>query len=194
MENLNCQDILRHDSPFRQGVCQSSTALWDCWTQSWCLWPSNQRCLWLLSQFPRVSSFSLGWFTDCQGPASFCICPFFLSPAGSAPIALSVPGCVIPPAALSLFDPCGQRRAPLSGPAAVVTPPHCVLPEASARTRCRLMASSRNPATFSLSSCTGHRTFLRLDMKCQYYLISSCFVQKITVKDISPLLLIQEWK
>lgn len=29
---------------------------------------------------------------------------------------------------------------------------HCVLPLANARTRCRLMASSRNPATFSLSS------------------------------------------
>lgn len=31
MENLSCQDILRHCSPFRQGICQSSTALWECW-------------------------------------------------------------------------------------------------------------------------------------------------------------------
>ena len=38
-------------------------------------------------------------------------------------------------------------------------PPHCVLPDVSARTRCRLMASSRNPATFSLSSCTAQGRF-----------------------------------
>lgn len=74
-----------------------------------------------------------------------------VSPAGSAP---SVPGCVMLPAALYLSPPVWSMPwAPLSGPAAVVTPPpHCVLPETSARTRCRLMASSRNPATFSLSS------------------------------------------
>ncbi|TNN60521.1 hypothetical protein EYF80_029244 [Liparis tanakae] len=52
--------------------------------------------------------------------------------------------------------PVVNAGAPQSGPAAVVAPPHCVLPEASARTRCRQMASSRNPATFSLSSCTRH--------------------------------------
>lgn len=106
-----------------------------------------------------VSSFFLGWFTDCQGPACFCICPLFIPSWVSSFLSqLCDPfHCTLPFLIRVINAP-----APLSGPAAVVTPPHCALPEASARTRCRLMASSRNPATFSLSSYTAHRTFLRI--------------------------------
>lgn len=91
---------------------------------------------------------------DCLGSASICICPlsFFLSPAGSAP---SVPDCVILPAALLLSFSTYVVDTP--GPSVrasrcYVPLPHCVFPEASARTRWRLIASSRNPATFSMSS------------------------------------------
>lgn len=35
-------------------------------------------------------SFSLGWFTVCQGAASICVCPFLI-PIGSAPCASSGP-------------------------------------------------------------------------------------------------------
>lgn len=101
-----------------------------------------------------VSSFPLGWFIDCQGPASFCICPLFYPQLGQ--LQPCNPACCPLPLSIRVVT----AQAPPSGPAAVMTPPHCAPPEASARTRCRLMASSRNPATFSLSSCTAHKTFI----------------------------------
>lgn len=125
-----------------------------------------------------ISSFSLRWFTKCQGPASFCICPL-LYPTGSAFIALSFSGCVILPAVFSLYRSTWPSPGPLCpGKSLSWPPPHCVLPQASVRTRCRLMASSRNPATFSLSSYTANRACLRLDKKSQNCFMSSCFAEK----------------
>lgn len=151
MEKLSRQDFLRHDSPFKQGVCQSSTALWGRWSQPCSLRSSNQRRLRFLSQHQHSSSFSLGLF---RLSIHLYLSPF-LSPAGSAPSAPSVPDCVILPAALLLSFSIYVVDAP--GPSVRASRchdplPHCVLPEASARTRCRLIASSRNPATFSMSS------------------------------------------
>lgn len=47
-------------------------------------------------------SFSLGWFTVCQGAASICVCPFFNSLLGQLPVLPQVHGCLVLPAALSL--------------------------------------------------------------------------------------------
>lgn len=148
MENLSCQDILRHDGPFRQGVCQSSTVLWDCRTQPWCLWSSNQRCCRYLSQCWRflLVSGMIYWLS------SLCLSPFYPQLGQLPPLLLflAVRSCLLP---CTFLNPCGQHPGPLYlGQRAVVTPLHNVLPEVSVRTRCRLMASSKNPATFSLSS------------------------------------------
>lgn len=155
MENLSCQDILRHCSPFRQGVCQSSTALWECWNTAMMPPVLQPEAPWAPLS---VLAFSPSVWDDLltvkgQRPSVFVP---VLSPAMWAP---STPLCsqLCDPSPLPspFLHPCGQRPGPhclgllLSWP-----PPHCVLPEASARTRCRLMASSRNPATFSLSSYT----------------------------------------
>lgn len=153
-KKVSCQDILRHDSPFRQGICQSSTALWDCWTQPWCLWSSNQRSLRFLSQswHFHLMSKMIYWLSR---PSIL----LYLSPypqLGLFPLLPAVWSCPLP-SPFPRFE-WSTPQAPLSGPAAVVTPPHCVLPAASALTRCRLIASSRNPATFSPSSCSGHTT------------------------------------
>lgn len=162
MENLGCQDILRHDSPCRQGVCQSSTALWDCWTQPWCLWSSNQRCLRFRSHCWRFLLSGMDYWLSM--PSVLLYMSFFIPcwALCSLSFQLCDPACCPLPFLILVVN----ARAPLSGPAAVVSPPHCALSEASARTRCLLMASSRYPATFSLSSYKAQGIFLRVDLKC----------------------------
>lgn len=156
MENLSCQDILRHGSPFRQGGFVNLPLL--CGVSGPCRDASGSpnRGAFHLS---LSSCIFLPFFIDPGGSTSVCICIPLLFPAGSASSVPSVPGCVIPPTSLSpsltlslLW--CVQGPGPLSLGLQLWGPPflHCVLPEASARTRCRLMASSRKPATFSLSS------------------------------------------
>lgn len=57
-----------------------------------------------------VSSLCLGWFSDWQGSASFCICPCFypqLGPLPSVPRRVILPRCPLP-----YLDPCGHRPGP----------------------------------------------------------------------------------
>lgn len=101
--------------------------------------------------------FGLSWtsITLCVPPSSPP-----LAPAGPPP--LSFPFCLrwSDPSRCPLlfFDQRGQRPMTLgAGLDIAMTTPQSAPPEASARTRCRLMASSRNPATFSLSSYAFNR-------------------------------------
>lgn len=112
MENRSCQDNLRHDSPFRQGVSQSSTALWDCWTHA-------TMALALQPEEPSVP-FSVVAFLpslsdDLLNVKDQLLSVFvpFLFPAGSALINLSFPSCVILPAALSLSRSTWSTLGPL---------------------------------------------------------------------------------
>ena len=123
MENLSCQDILRHYSPFRQGVCQSSTAY---------VGLLNTAMMPLVLQ-PEVPSVPLSvlplppsvWddllTVKAQRPSVFVP---VLSPFGSAPSAphlfLAVLSCPLPSPFLVLFGQC--PGAPLFGPASVMTP------------------------------------------------------------------------
>lgn len=160
-KNLSCQDILRHYSPFWQGVCQSSTTLEDCCTHPQCLWRSNQ----LSASCTAVGFFILVLLIYRMSWPSLLL-------YSSAPVLLQ-PGLCDPTRCLpSLLIRMVNARAHLPGPAVVLnTPsPHCVFPLAYARTLCRLMASSKKPATFSPSSCTANRTHLRLDVKSRYNL------------------------
>lgn len=120
---------------------------------------------------PARGAFSLRWFTVCQGAASICVCPFFFIPHWVSSLCFlrstAVSSYPLPSLALSPSE-WPMPRDPPSGPEPVGTPPHCVLPEASARTRCCLMAFSRNPATFSLSSykATKMRSKFIWEKKC----------------------------
>lgn len=143
MKNPSCQDIVRHGSPFRQGGCQSSTALWGRWAQPRCLRLSKQSSAQVLLSW-GVPLFLLGSPPYFEIPqldqlSSLSLFPWFC---------LLLSSCI---------DPRHQQWGPSlqatqSGPDPRPTH-HCVLPLANARTLCRLIASSRNPATFSLSSC-----------------------------------------
>lgn len=160
-EKLSCQDVLRRGSPLRQEVGQSSTALWI----TAVLQPEVPSLS--LSMPPFFFSlgcfFSFFFFSDSPGPASLSVCPHRpppLAPAGPPP--LSFPFCLrlSDPSRCPLlfFDQRGQRPMTLgAGLDIAMTTPQSAPPEASARTRCRLMASSRNPATFSLSSYAFNR-------------------------------------
>lgn len=161
MENVTCRDILRHGSPFRQGVCQSFTAFVGLLNTA--MKPPDVQ--------PEVSSLHLSHcrpflhlsaVIHCQDADSL----FVLSASWvSSCLSTSIPV----PAVWSrpLPSPFLHSRGWCPGPSAWASRhrrhrcrdprPHCVFPEACARTRCRLIASSRNPATFSLSSYTEHR-------------------------------------
>lgn len=157
MENLSLSGccILRHCSPFRQGVSQSSAALWECWNTAVTLPVLLTRGVLGLSLSVLVSS-PYVWddLLTVKGQRPSVFVPV-LSPDTWAPLPLpSVPSCLILLAALSLSPSVWSKPWARLGLLLSWPPPHCVLPEASARTRCRLMASSKNPATFSLSSYT----------------------------------------
>lgn len=158
-EKLSCQDVLRRGSPLRQEVGQSSTALWI----TAVLQPEVPSLslsvppFFSLGCFFSFFFFGLSWtsITLCVPPSSPP-----LAPAGPPP--LSFPFCLrlSDPSRCPLlfFDQRGQRPLTLgAGLDIAMTTPQSAPPEASARTRCRLMASSRNPATFSLSSYAFNR-------------------------------------
>lgn len=103
MKNPGCQDILRHGSPFRQGGCQSSTALWDRWTHPRCLQLSEQTStryllswgipLFLLGSFSASSPyFEIPQLDQLSSPSLF---PWF---------------CLLPS---SCIDPRHQQRGPI---------------------------------------------------------------------------------
>ncbi len=92
-------------------VCQSSTALWDCWTQPWCLWPANQRFGGLLSQLWRFLLPS-GMIYRLSRPSFLLYLSPFLPQLGQLPSLsqfLAVWSCPLPSPSL---DPCGQYPGP----------------------------------------------------------------------------------
>lgn len=101
MENLSCQDILRHDSPFRQG----HVSIFHCFVGllNTAIMPPALQPEVCSVPFSVVMILPPLWddleTVKAQLPSAFVP---FLPPAESAPTALSVPGCVILPAALSL--------------------------------------------------------------------------------------------
>lgn len=131
-------------------------------TPRW-LWPSNQRSPSFRSQLWRFLLLSQMIYCMSRPNVLLFLSPFY-SQLGQRSAFFYNPAVWSCPLPSSFLDPPGQRPAPLCGPVPVVTTPHCVLPQAIDRTRCRLMASSRNPATFSLSSfrentaCLGQET------------------------------------
>lgn len=87
----------------------------------------------------------------------FSLIPIFWNPpVGSAFITLSL-SMTLPAALFLHWSTPSTTGSNLSRRPSLGQTPHsthhCVLPLANARTLCRLIASSRNPATFSLSSC-----------------------------------------
>lgn len=131
------------------GVCQCSTAVWDRWARCDCsiLHPKQNSLLfqlWRLLAPSRVSHSS----TRPTLLLDLRTTSFIPSPEVSA--VFTPPSCppIIHP---SCFLYAHQQA--VFGLVSVASLPHCVPPDASDRTRCLLMASSRNPATFSLSSC-----------------------------------------
>lgn len=149
MKNPSCQDIVRHGGPFRQGGRQPSTVLWDRWAQPRCLRLSEQtRAQFLLSW--GVPLFLLGSFSASS--------PYFEISQLAQLSSLSLFPWFCPLLSPVLTHAINNGAHLSRRPSLGQTPPpphthHCVLPLANARTLCRLIASSRNPATFSLSSC-----------------------------------------
>lgn len=95
-------------------------------------------------------------------------CLLYLPPSSSSFLFTSRVRCLhsifLPPCCPSVSLRSGVHQQPPSGQVTVANPPHYVPPEASDRTRCLLIASSRNPATFSLSSCKEKRKRLHLEL------------------------------
>lgn len=148
----------------------------------WPVWDEQPTELSFLLLLPVFN----GNETDCGSPAPLCTRPFLqwfsLRPC---------PGCV------SSLSPCESLGLCLDrGLGPVQNSTHCATADTSPRTRCRLMASSRKPATLSLSSCRHHEdnkrqkslrifTPLKIVVKtvvnCSY-LIDECIVHKFTCK------------
>lgn len=149
MKKPSCQDILRHVSPFRRG----RMSLFDCAVGSLnaatmppALQPNECSVLpqlrgtsfpspIILSSIPIFKTPQLGQLSSLYLFPQLRDSAFFWYWSTNSTTGPTYPGQQVQ-----------WARTPHSAH-------HCVLPLANARTRCRLMASSRNPATFSLSSC-----------------------------------------
>lgn len=158
MGKLSCQDILRHGSPWRRG--------WSIVRFSVDHSRAATRGAFTFSVSGTVLLLGDGFFflTVQDQHLSLCAPTVLQPPLGHLPSAPQgfhgspqVPFCLqlsdLSRCPLLFFDHRGQHPMTLSaGLDVAMTTPQSVPPEASARTRCRLMASSRKTATFSLSS------------------------------------------
>lgn len=113
MENLSCRDILRHDSPFRQGrvsIFHCFVGLLNTAAMPLALQPEACSVPFSVVMFPPPLWDDLQT-VEAQLPSVFV--PFFTPSWVSFHRSRSVPGCVNLPAALSpSLDPCGQFPGP----------------------------------------------------------------------------------